>query len=186
MSTLYDRHIQDYVYGKYVEAKQEGKGRLFALSVNGAAEIERKVAGLKDLEKDKAIRSGLRSGGNLLKSRGRTRLKQRNYKYFVGKSGRLTSAGKEALAAHNLYNSFRVRIKRRSLGTLVGFSGKGHHSHLVDLGTHKRPHPITGTSGIMPASRFWTDTADQDWGDAMNKVMDGIDRAINRIMLRRD
>lgn len=180
------RGIRDYIYGKFVEARRKGQGGMFTLTVQGAAEIERRIAGLEDFEKDKAVRTGLRSGGNLLKTRGRNRLKQRNYKAFVGKSGRLTSAGKRALAAHNLYNAFQVRVKRRSLGALIGFTGKGHHSHLVDLGTRRRPHPITGTSGVMPASRYWSDTAEQDWRDAMNKVMEGIDRAIYRIMLRRD
>lgn len=181
--SVYDRHMQDYMYGKYVEARQAGNGRLFALTVRGYADMERRVAGLSDIEKSKAIRAGLRNGSNLLKRRGRSRLKQRNYNT---KSGGLTSKGKEALAAHNLYNSFQTRIKRRSLGALVGFSGKGHHSHLVDLGTRKRPHPISGTSGIMPASRFWTDTAELDWSHAMEKVMEGIERAMDRIILRRE
>ncbi|GAA6361013.1 hypothetical protein [Bacteroides uniformis] len=180
------RGIRDYIYGKYVEARRKGQGGMFTLTVQGAAEIERRVAELENFEKDKAIRAGLRSGGNLLKTRGKNRLKQRNYKAFVGKSGRLTSAGKRVLAAHNLYNAFQVRVKRRSLGALIGFTGKGHHSHLVDLGTRERPHPITGTSGVMPGSRYWSDTAEQDWREAMNKVMEGIDRAIYRIMLRRD
>jgi hypothetical protein len=201
MSTLYDRHIQDYVYGKYIEAKQAGKGRLFALSVNGAAEIERRVAGLKDLEKDKAIRAGLRSGGLFFAKQGKMRLSQRIL--FKASNYRAHSSSEEdlrkkirrreirnhkriALSSSNLYNSFQVRVKRRSLGALVGFSSKGHHAHLVDLGTRRRPHPITGTSGVMPANFFWTDTSEQDWKVGMDRVMDGIGRAINRIMLRRD
>lgn len=201
MSTLYDRHIQDYVYGKYVEAKRAGKGRLFALSVSGAAEIERKVANLKDFEKDKAIRAGLRSGGLFFAKQGKMRLSERVA--FKASNYRAHSSSEEnfrkkirrreirnhkriALSASNLYNSFRVRVKRRSLGALVGFSSKGHHAHLVDLGTRKRPHPITGTSGIMPANRFWTDTSEQDWKTGMDRIMEVIDRNVNRMMLGRD
>lgn len=186
MNPIYNKYIKDFIYSRYIDAKMAGRGRIFALSVKGMADIENRVANLENIEKDKAIRSGLRSGANLLKNRGRSRLKQRNYKDYIGKSGRLTSIGKEAIAAHNLYNSFQIRIKKKSLGALIGFTNKGHHSHLVDLGTKKRPHPITGTSGIMPASRYWSDTAENDWKSAMDKVMEGIDRAVYRIMLRRD
>lgn len=190
--SLYNRHIQDFIYGKFVEARQRGEGRIFTLAVQGAAEIERRVASLENFEKDRAVRTGLRSGGNLLKRRGMNRLKQRNYKMYTGKSGRLTHEGKAAMAAHNLYNAFQVRIKRQSLGALVGFTSKGHHAHLVDLGT-KRRYTSGNKSmraglnrGVMPSSRFWSDTAEQDWKDATERVMEGIDRAVNRIMLRRD
>jgi len=184
--SLYDRHIQDYMYGKYVDARMAGKGRLFQLTVKGANEIEKRVSELRNVEASKVIRAGLKSGGNYLLRKGKNRLKQRNYGAHLSSSGRLTSAGKEALAVHNLYNSFKVRLKRKSLGALVGFTGKGHHSHLVDLGTRRRPHPLSGNSGVMPGSHFWSDTAEQDWKGAMDKVLSSIDRAVNRIMLRRD
>lgn len=183
--SLYDRHIHDYIFGKYVEAKQAGREKMFSLTVKGMQDIEMAVVELGNIEKDKAIRSGLRIGGNYLMSKGKARLAQRNYKGYTTKSGRLTNLGKRALAAHNLYNAFRVRVKRRSLGALVGFNYRGHHAHLVDLGTQKRPHPITGTSGVMPANRFWSDTAEHDWNGAIGKVMEGIKRAVYRIKMRR-
>ena len=80
--------------------------------------------------------------------------------------------------------AFAVRVKRRSLGAVVGFNYRGHHAHLVDRGTVKRPHPITGTSGIMPANRFWSDTADQDWKKGMDMMMATVQRAVTRIMMR--
>lgn len=183
--SLYESHIRDYIFGKYIEAKRAGRGKMFVMTVKGMQDIEMAVSDLENMEKDKAIRAGLRMGGNYLMRKGRVRLAQRNYKGYTTKSGRLTSFGKEELAAHALYYAFRVRVKRRSLGALVGFNYRGHHAHLVDLGTKKRPHPITGTSGVMPASRFWSETAEQDWNGAMGKVMEGIQRAVYRIQMRR-
>lgn len=182
--SLYDRHIQDYIFGKYIEAKRAGRGQMFSMTVSAMEEVERAVFELENIDKDKAIRIGLRNAGNFLLRRGRNRLAQRNYKAYTTKSGRLNNTGKQALAAHNLFNAFRVRVKRRSLGALVGFNYRGHHAHLVDLGTKKRPHPIAGSSGIMPASRFWSDTAEQDWKGAMDILKSGVERAVNRIKMR--
>lgn len=196
------RGVRDYIYGKFVEARRKGQGGMFTLTVQGAAEIERRVAELSDLESSKAVRAGLRSGGRLLARRGKERLSERvkyvesNYRAKGREESRwrqsirrreLSNHRRLAVAAGNLYNSFLVRVKRRSLGALVGFTKKGHHAHLVDLGTTER-YTKSGRKlrGVMPANRFWSDTAEQDWRDAMNKVMEGIDRAIYRIMLRRD
>lgn len=168
MNGTFERYINTYIYSKYVEAKRAGQGQIFIMTLKGWSDIERAISDLSDIEKDKAIRAGLRSGGLLLKRKGRQRLKQR----LKGND------------TDGLYNAFVVRIKKRSLGALVGFNRKGHHAHLVDKGTTKRKHPITGTSGVMPANYFWNDTAEQDWRQAMEKVMDGIERAVFRIKMR--
>jgi len=34
----------------------------------------------------------------------------------------------------NLLSSYKVKVKKRSSGVLIGFNQKGHHAHLVDLG----------------------------------------------------
>ena len=179
MSDLFSRHIHDYIYGKYVDARMAGRGKAFELTVSSLSQIAMAVSELGDIDKDKAIRAGLRSAGGFFARRGRKRLSERSYK-----KGRLTKEGRKALAAHNLYNAFAVRVKRRSLGAVVGFNYRGHHAHLVDRGTVKRPHPITGTSGIMPANRFWSDTADQDWKKGMDVMMATVQRAVTRIMMR--
>lgn len=182
--SLYDRHIRDYVYGKYIEAKRAGRGQMFSMTVTAIEDVERLVYDLENLDKDKAIRVGLRNAGNYLSRKGKARLAQRSYKRYITKSGRLTAYGKQELAAHDLFNAFRVRVKKRSLGAIVGFNYRGHHAHLVDLGTVKRPHPIVGTSGIMPANKFWTDTAQLDWNGAMTILRDSVIRAVNRIKMR--
>ncbi|MCI1681444.1 MAG: hypothetical protein LKI39_02685 [Bacteroides sp.] len=85
-------------------------------------------------------------------------------------------------------SSFKSLVYRRYPGALVGFyrgPGGGNHAHLVDRGTRKRPHPRTGTSGIMPGNHFWTETFEQDSGKAKDKVLIGIQGCVNRINNRR-
>lgn len=59
--------------------------------------------------------------------------------------------------------------------------GGGNHAHFVDRGTKKRPHPITGTSGIMPAKHFWTDTEAIDGPKAISKIYEGVEKTVYRI-----
>ena len=174
------RYIKDYVWSKYVEARMSGFGPVFQVSMSTAAEVEQAVAELHDIDKNKAIRAGLRSAGGYLSRQGKKRLRERAYT----KNGRLTRQGKKDLAAHNLFNAFVVRVKRHSLGALVGFNHRGYHAHLVDRGTQKRPHPITGSSGIMPANYFWSDTASQEYSTAIDMMKETISRAVTRIMTR--
>ena len=154
------------------------------MTVSTMSEVEQAISELADIDKNKAIRAGLRSAGNYLLKQGRVRLAQRNYKGYASATGK-SVIERKALATHNLFNAFRVRVKKRSLGALVGFSSKGHHAHLVDRGTKKRPHPLYGTSGVMPASKFWTDTAEQDWKGAMGILVDRVRIVVQGIEMRR-
>lgn len=132
------------------------------------------VRNLKDFEKDKSIKKGLKAGGNVFQSGGKRRLRD-SMKNPKGVTG-------------NLLRSFKVRLKRNKLGVLTGFikgENGGNHAHLVDRGTKKRPHPLTGTSGIMPANHFWINTEAQDSNKAINEVYMGIERAVNRLKNRR-
>lgn len=146
------------------------RGMSFQVATIGIERIEAAVKDLLDIDKDKAIRAGIRSMGNTLVSGGKRRLKMR-----LKDSKRMDG---------NLFQAFKVRVKRRRLGVLAGFNYLGNHAHLVDLGTSRRPHPITGNSGIMPANSFWTDTAKEDWNRASQRLFDTIERAKNRIIER--
>lgn len=126
---------------------------------------------LEAFEKDKAIKSGLQAAVNVFRVRGRSNLRDR-----------LKRPGKRT---NHLMNSFTTRVKRNKLGALAGFDKWGAHSHLVDLGTRKRPHPITGNSGIMPANRFWSDAKNSEEYKAMDALYRGVERAIQRINNRR-
>lgn len=146
------------------------RGTSLQVTTIGIDRVEDAVNELLDIDKDKAIRAGLRSMGNTLVTSGKRRLKIR-LKDSKRDNG-------------NLFQAFKVRVKLRRLGALVGFNYQGHHAHLVDLGTRKRLHPITGTSGIMPANSFWTDTAKNDWQRASDRLFQTIERAKNRIIER--
>lgn len=127
---------------------------------------------LSEFEKNKALKSGLNAAGQVLKAGGKQRLRDR----LKTKGG----------ATGHLLNSFQVRVKRNKAGVLTGFTGGGRHSHLVDRGTvDKRPHPITGTSGKMPANRFWSDTESVDMPKAIDQIFVGLEKAIDKINNRR-
>ena len=133
---------------------------------------------LEAFEKDKAIKSGLRAASGVLIRKGRSNLKQR-----------LKGTGKGSLAG-----AFVTKVKRNKLGSLAGFrrstkltqwSKAGNHAHLVDRGTRKRPHPITGNSGIMLANNFWSDARVSEESNMMNALFKGVERAVQRINNRR-
>ena len=126
--------------------------------------------GLDGVDRDRAIRSSLARGGQALKRGGRQKLRARMANPY-GHTG-------------NLLRAFTVRVKRRKPGVLVGFSGGqggGSHAHLVDMGTTLRPHPVTGTSGRMPANWFWTDTRSQDMTRAQREIAQGLQLFVQRV-----
>lgn len=128
---------------------------------------------LEQFEKNKAIKSGLNAGGNVFKTGGRQRLKQRL---------------KSSKSTNNLSNSFRTRVKRNKAGVLTGFMrGKngGNHSHLVDRGTKKRQTKSEANRGVMPANYFWTDTENIDRPKAVNKIFAGVEKAVKQINNRK-
>lgn len=132
------------------------------------------VEGLEDFEKDKAIKSGLRSGLNVIQRKGRSNLRTR-----------LLETGKGSLIG-----SFATKIKKSKLGGLSGFrrSNKyvklekaGNHAHLVDGGTKMRHNRKGQKRGIMPANRFWKDAISTEETKALDKVYEGVERAVQRI-----
>lgn len=126
------------------------------------------VYGLENFEKDKAVRAGLYAGGSILQRGGVMRLKSR-MKSPYGHKG-------------NLIKAFRVRVKRKKLGVLSGFGYPiGNHSWLLDQGTRIRRTKNYGRRGHGPALRYWEDTRAEDGSKAMNAVMDGIVRAVERM-----
>lgn len=130
---------------------------------------------LEQFEKDKAIKSGLRAAVNVFRIKGRSNLRSR-LKPVSQRHGKPTN---------HLMNSFTTKVKRNKLGALAGFDKWGAHSHLVDLGTKKRPHPITGTSGTMPANKFWSDAKESEESKAIDALRRGVERAVQRINGRR-
>ncbi|MDL2230548.1 hypothetical protein LJB87_02000 [Alistipes sp. OttesenSCG-928-L06] len=137
--------------------------------------IDYLVRNLENIEKDKDVNGGLANAGGVLKSGGLRRLKQRM------KSGSRGFTG-------NLLKSFTVRVKKRKPGVLVGFRQKGQkggHAHLVDRGTENRFYKTkTGenkSTGRVIGNFFWTDTASEDYPQAIDRLYEGIEKAVNRI-----
>lgn len=123
---------------------------------------------LREIDKDKAIRSGLYSGGAILKRGGVLRLKLR-MKAPYGQKG-------------NLVKSFRVRVKRNKLGVLSGFGyPEGRHSWLLDQGTGSRHTKRYDYRGYGPALGYWKDTKDQDSNKALDSVRKGVEKYVERI-----
>ena len=140
-------------------------------------EVDYLVRNLQDFEKDKALKGGLKSAGNVFSSGGKSRLKRSM------KSGSRGVTG-------NLLRSFQVRVKKSKPGVLVGFrQGKegGSHAHLIDKGTDKRYWKTKKRKyvGRVVATRFWSDTEAQDYPKAMDSLYIGIEKAVNRISNRR-
>ena len=136
----------------------------------GIERINRLVADLQEIDQNKAIKAGLRKGAMVFIRLGRSTLRSRNNKH-----------------TGNLMKSFRVRVKKRSLGSLAGFSmnysrmaeeGYGSHSWLVDRGTVQRWTKKGQNRGIMPASYFWTDTKEQGSSEAIRAIEQGIHDAV--------
>lgn len=136
----------------------------------GIERINRLVADLQEIDQNKAIKAGLRKGAMVFIRLGRSTLRSRNNKH-----------------TGNLMKSFRVRVKRRKLGSLAGFSmnysrmsedGYGSHSWLVDRGTVQRWTKKGQNRGIMPASYFWTDTKEQGSSEAIRAIEQGIHEAV--------
>lgn len=136
----------------------------------GIKRINRLVADLQEIDKNKAIKAGLQKGAMVFIRLGRSTLRSRNNKH-----------------TGNLMKSFRVRVKKRSLGSLAGFSmnysrmaeeGYGSHSWLVDRGTVQRWTKKGQNRGIMPASYFWTDTKEQGGSEAIRAIEQGIHDAV--------
>lgn len=137
-------------------------------------EIEYLIRNLNDFDKDKAIKQGLRDSGKVFETGGKSRLKSRLKSGSKGVTG-------------NLLKSFKTRVKRNKLGALIGFTKKGSHAHLIDKGTNNRYWKTKKRKyvGKNTPNLFWTDTKELDYPKAMNKVYDGIEKAINKISSRR-
>lgn len=140
------------------------------------------VVDLEDIDKDRAVKSGLRAGGNVFLRAGRRNLIKR-----LNNDNR-----KKRRLPGNLLSSMTVRVKSSKPGVLAGFNGFGPHAHLVDLGTRNRtpfrkkrkaikepPKP-----NIMKGNKFWSDAKQANEEKALRKVFEGIERAVIRIQNR--
>ena len=147
------------------------------VKIIGEDRINAMLQELNDIDTNKSIKAGLRKGVNLLRRGGIRRLKER-MKSPEGVTG-------------NLLKAFRVKVKKNKLGGLAGFGMavdtqggtiRAMHAFIVDLGTGQRAREKGGSTGKMPALRYWTDTRNEDMDNAVGEVLKGTEQAILKIM----
>lgn len=168
------------------------------------------VDGLDNIDREQAIQSGLRQGGNIFKKAALSELKARN----------TTVTG-------NLARSVAVQVFKKKKKVHTGFKrhkkykgtdvGGGNHAHLVDLGTKirktKKPYTVVYKSGRVQHFKaglnrgkmyagksktkwagkyysphgkagFYTAAKEKSQAKAMNAVINGVDKAVKKIMSR--
>lgn len=141
--------------------------------------------GLSEIEKNNAIKEALGQGMGRMVTVGKIALKQ--------------SILHPKKSKGNLVRSLtsRVQIKKGNTKGIAGFKrstrysriGGGNHSYLVDRGTAERWQRSTGryTGSVRrgrpnTGSHFWTDTVAQEGPRALDTLMEGINKAILKIM----
>ena len=147
------------------------------VKIIGQDRINAMLQQLNDIDSNKSVKAGIRKGVNLLRRGGIRRLKER-MKSPEGVTG-------------NLLKAFRVKVKKNKLGGLAGFGMavdtqggtiRAMHAFIVDLGTGQRAREKGGSTGKMPALRYWTDTRNEDMDNAVGEVLKGTEQAILKIM----
>lgn len=126
------------------------------------------VRGLDTFEQQTAIKSGMLRAAQVFARRGRSNLRSR-----------LLGTGKG-----NLLGAFGVVYRKQYVMSLAGYTGRGRHAHLVDLGTRRRRTKSGANRGIMRANYFWSDARRSEENAAMQAILHGIETAIQRIQSR--
>jgi hypothetical protein len=143
----------------------------------GIERIDNALRGMNEIDRNKAIKSGLRKGAQLLRKGGIRRLKER-MKKPEGVTG-------------NLLKAFQIKVKKNKIGALAGFGMalddqggriKVGHAYIVDEGTKERTRSDNRSTGKGPALHYWTDTKNEDMGAAMEATFTGVEDAMIKIM----
>ena len=127
------------------------------------------VRSLDTFDRQKAIKEGMLRAARVFSRRGRSNLRSR-----------LKGTSKKG----NLLRAFGVVYKRQYIMSLAGYTGRGRHAHLVDLGTDRRTTKSRKNRGDMPANYFWSDARRSEERPAMQEILRGIESAIQRIQSR--
>ena len=155
----------------------------FSVSEADYIRIQRALEEMSDIERNVAVKSGFKQGGDILLVAGKASFLEKNKK----KTG-------------NLYRAFTKNLKtkkKNTSGILVGFKrgkGKGNHSHLINYPTTHRftkqgyyrgkiDQAGIGSRGRKKtgATYFWSSVVEAQGSAAMEKVTQAIYRAIEAI-----
>lgn len=126
----------------------------------------KKMDGLMEIEKEEAIRRGLRQGASVIVHAGK-----RNY---ILDGLRMITGG--------LYKSAGVTTSRKALKVWGGFKRPlGAAAHLLDRGTKERYTKDGYYRGKVKARYFWNDAYQTEKRNASNKVIDVIDKTVEAL-----
>lgn len=157
-------------------------GARFKVGVEGLDTFLRQMDGWPDKVMKRVVKPALRSGARPIKRAAKQKLKERTGMHP-------THRGPDYVPG-TLQKSFtlRERTYKHSDGdnfiVVVGpsWAKAGRHAHLVEKGTAQRPHPITGTSGVMPSFKFMLDafleTHDEVQDILAERLIEGMVRVI--------
>lgn len=137
--------------------------------------IDYLVRNLSEFDRNESLKQGFTNAAQVFKRH--------------AKQNMLTSMGRKT---GNLWSSLthRLRNMRSGIPAVVGFRrSEGNHAHLLDLGTDKRETQRqlwkgTRYRGRGPAKYFFTRAREEGEQEAYNALLDGIQRAIDRINSR--
>lgn len=134
--------------------------------------VEYLVRNLSEFDRNESLKKGFTNAALVFKRHARQNM--------------LTSMGRKK---GNLWSSLthRLRNMRSGIPAVVGFHrSEGNHAHLLDLGTderwtRKKLWKGTRYRGRGPATYFFTRAREEGEQEAYNALLDGIQRAIDRI-----
>lgn len=136
---------------------------------------------LGNIQTNRDVGNGLKKAGNYLIRRGKEKLKKRlNKSQYPFHNYDRHRKGKG-----NLRKAFAITIFKRNKGVIAGFTKKGSHAHLIDLGTQQRQTSKGYNRGLVKANHFWTDTKNDDTTQAQGLIMDGLQKALDKLRNRR-
>lgn len=134
------------------------------------------ISQLKDIDKDKAVKKVIGEAGRVFVTGGKGRLRER-----------MKSGSKSV--TRNLLRSFQVKVKRSKPGVLTGFKrveNGGNHVHLVDRGTDQCYWKTRNGKyvGKENANRFWSETEEQDYKNAVDRLYEDVESTVIKIQNR--
>lgn len=139
--------------------------------------IEYLVRELPRFEQDKAIREGLRDAAKVFENLGRANL-----------AARILGHGKQAGKTLRSFAT-RVSITRRAGGSPMAAAGlrwpEGYTAHWLDRGTKPRYTKTDAYRGYVTPTYFFVDARQEGERPAMEAIIEGVERAIERINSRR-
>lgn len=141
-------------------------GSFISVVIEDDRPIRNIIRGLSEFEGNQALTEGLKKGAEVFRNKGKTNLRSRL-------SGNPSTG--------NLMGAFRVFAPARLLRAKAGFTSKGNHAHLVDLGTVRRHNRRMANRGVMPANHFWTDARRTEEDKAARAIFEGVQKAVQRI-----